>query len=335
MSVSQDSLGHWAAHARLERFRGRLDDARKVYQTVLASPPSVTCAGTSILWWDWAEMEWLSGASDAALRVILRAVNIEGSSGIMILRAKQSLEENYSASRGLGLKERERWLRLRGLLELLSSSAEAALVTLDDSLLNHDDFVEGSVAHESLLVASLLIIYHNGTTLRNPSPPSLLRDRLEAAVKIYPSNSIILAMFLETEKGQGVWGRVRGLLGESDKVEKDVYRRVAEVWVGARWEKSRWETEREKIRSGLVAAVDNERFVVICEDKAFLILYFTGPEEVQLFVGYSLSLRFMLVSHKERRGCSMGLSANVHYRKVCLSIRFTNLIIYPLQSYIC
>ena len=272
-------------------------------------------------------MEWLSGRPDAALQVILRAAGAEGSSGIMILRAKRSLEENYSASRRLGLKERERWLRLRGLLELLSSSAEAALVTLDDNLLNHDDFVEGSVAHECLLVASLLTIYHNGITLRNSFPPSLLRERLESAIKMYPSNSIILAMFLEAEKGRGVWGRVRGLLGESDKMEKDVSRRVAEVWIGARWEKSRWETEREKIRSGLVAAVDSERFVIICEDEAFLILYLTGPEEVRSFVGCFSSLKSKLVSNIKRRECSMRLLANVHYRKVCLSISFTDLII--------
>ena len=40
--------------------------------------------------------------------------------------------------------------------------------------------------------------------------------------------------------------------------EKGIARRVAEVWV-AGWEKGRWEAEVERVRSGLLAAVDDDR----------------------------------------------------------------------------
>ena len=57
-------------------------------------------------------------------------------------------------------------------------------------------------------------------------------------------------MFLEAEKGQAIWGRVRAMLGETaadgSGKEKGVARRVAEVWV-AGWEKGRWEAEAERM----------------------------------------------------------------------------------------
>jgi len=40
--VAQNSILHWAAHAQLERLLSELDDARKVYQTVLLSLPQTS-----------------------------------------------------------------------------------------------------------------------------------------------------------------------------------------------------------------------------------------------------------------------------------------------------
>lgn len=162
------------------------------------------------------------------------------------------------------------------------------------------------------------MIYHHGVTLRNPTPPALLRERVEKAVDAYPSNTVILGMFLEAEKGRGVWGGVRALLGETtaDGIgkDKDVPRRVAEVWV-AGWEKGRWEAEKERTRSGLVAAVDNERYVVQVILMLFLTL-FAGREAVRLFDGRSLSLRSGRVSFKGQRRCFMGQSERVLSSKV-------------------
>lgn len=243
-------------------------DARKVYQTVLtsASPPSVSLTGTSQLWWDWAEMEWLAKSSEMALQCIAQAAGVPSTSGVMLLRAKRALENAYKDSDQLHWKEREAWIKLRGLLELLQSSPTAALLIFDDYLLNDPVFANGGAAHESLMVASLLIIYHYGVTLRNPTPPAVLRERLEQAIETYPSNTVILGMFLEAEKGRGIWGGVRGLLGETTSAglgkDKDVPRRVAEVWV-ATWERGRWEAEQERTRSGLAAAVDQERYAAL------------------------------------------------------------------------
>lgn len=210
-------------------------------------------------------MEWLAAKPGAALQVALRSVGVEATTGITILRAKRKLEDMYENSGELSWKEREAWIKLRGLLELLTSTPTAMLLVFDEYLLGNGNLIERTASHESLTVASLLVLYHHGVTLRNPTPPSLLRDRLEKGMEEYPSNTIVLGMFLEAEKGRGVWGRVRGLLGEHTTdglgMDKDVPRRVAEVWV-ASWEKGRWDAEKERTRSGLAAAVHNERYIL-------------------------------------------------------------------------
>ncbi|KAL6310050.1 DUF1740-domain-containing protein [Sparassis latifolia] len=258
LGSAPDSLPLWAAHARLERLRGHTDDARKVYQAVLVSSHPHR-PGDGSVWWDWAETEWLARKPDATLLVIVRSAGAEGTSGIAILRAKRQLDGLLGQVSGAQWKEREAWIKLRALLELLTASVPSALAVLDGHL---GALEVGSAAHESLTVATLALLYYHGTVLRNPMPPVLLRQRTESAIETYPSNTVVLGMFLEAEKGQGIWGRVRAMLGEStvDGVskEKDVARRVAEVWVSG-WDKGRWEAEQERTRGGLSAAVQDDR----------------------------------------------------------------------------
>ncbi|KAL0951362.1 hypothetical protein HGRIS_008066 [Hohenbuehelia grisea] len=263
LSVARDSLPHWAAHAKLERRRDRLDDARKVYHTVLiASPPPNSSMYEPVqLWWDWAEMEWLAGRNEDAIQVVLKAAGVEGSGGMSVLRAKRALEDEVALH-----KFPEQWrfvharIQLRALLELLAADIEAALAVFDRCLQHTSLVTPQDVLCEALTVASLLMTYRHGTVLKNPVPPSLLRERASKALEAYPSNSIAFAMFLEGERGQGVWGRIRGVLGDGGvaREEKDVARRVEEVWV-AGWDKTRWESEVERTRNGLDGAVVAER----------------------------------------------------------------------------
>lgn len=237
--------------------RGKLDDARNVYQTILiASAEPALRTQEVFLWWDWAEMEWLSGHVEDALPVILRAAKVEGRGGVAILRARRAL--NDSARDCTSWQEREAWTKLGALLDLLTShDVRTALSTFEEQL---GKIEPQEMAHESLTMASLLFLYRYGSVLKNPVPPSILRGRVIQAMEYYPSNSVILALFLEVEKGQGVWGRIRGTLGDNDDNMKDVARRVQEVWI-AGWESGRWEAEIERTRTGLSAAVEHERCV--------------------------------------------------------------------------
>lgn len=273
--------------------RGRPQESRKVYQTVLvASTPVPTTPGVCHLWWDWAEMEWLLGNDEEALSVSLRASGVEGREGIAILRAKRNLDD--LANTALSPKERESWTKTRGLLELLVSKDPAAALAVFDNAIERDagkTWRTGSAHHESILVASLLMVYRHGTILKRPVKSALLRERVETALELYPSNSIILGLFLEGEKGQGVWGRVRAALGDSLGREKGVYRKVEEVWI-ANWEKGRWEGEIERIRSGLTIAVDNDRSVILLQFlSADYLSWNPGRREATFCGAYSLNLR--------------------------------------------
>ena len=242
---------------QLERLRGRLDEARKIYQTILiVSRTGNTRPGESQMWWNWAEMEWLDGRDEQALDVIFSSVGMDSpATGITILRTKRSLEAMIASTKfSPQWKENEAWIKLRALLEFLTSQdPTAALAILDESS------EKGSCAAESLITAALILLYFHSVILKRPTPPSILRERAETAVEIYPSNSIILGIFLEAERGQGIWGRVRNTLGSNAGRIKDVARRAEEVWM-AGWQQGRWQSEVERTRNGLATAVEHERY---------------------------------------------------------------------------
>lgn len=256
LSIHRDSLEHWNAHAQLERLRGRLDEARKIYHTILiAARLGNTRPGESQLWWNWAEMEWLDGLDEQALNVILSSVGMETpGTSITILRTKRSLNDMIASTKLSQWKEHEAWIKLRALLDLLTSQDPTAALAIFDEALEKEP-----CSSESLITAALVLLYFHGMILKRPTPPSILRERAGTAVEVYPSNSIILGIFLEAEKGQGIWGRVRTTLGSSDGRIKDVARRAEEVWM-AGWQQGRWESEVERTRNGLAASVEHERY---------------------------------------------------------------------------
>ncbi|KAJ3816071.1 NRDE-2, necessary for RNA interference-domain-containing protein [Lentinula aff. lateritia] len=255
LASNRDSLPRWAAHAQLERIRGKLDEACKVYQTVLiasAKPMPRPCEGH--LWSDWAEMEWLAGQEEEALSVICRAARVEGQGSLAVLRTRRALNEFGKDC--TSWREREAWIKLGALLVILTSHNIQNALSIFDAQLN--EIRPRDTAHESLTMACLMFIYRYGSVLKNPVPPSILRERVLQSMAYYPHNSVILALFLEVEKGQGVWGRIRGTLGDNTENVKDVARRVQEVWI-AGWESGRWEAEIERTRIGLSGAVEHER----------------------------------------------------------------------------
>jgi len=87
-----------------------------------------------------------------------------------------------------------------------------------------------------MTMAGLVMLYRCRGIVKSPMPPMVLRERASIALGAFPGNSIILGIFLKGEKGQGVWGKARGML------------RGNEVDVG-------------RTRSRLAGAVESERCV--------------------------------------------------------------------------
>jgi len=266
---------------------------------------------TGPLWWDWAELEWLSEDPEAAIRVVLLSADLrQAGTGIIFLRAKRILEDTVTGIPTPLWKVREAWSKLGMLLELLTSPSGDVSLPLGSDLTR-----AGTVAEESMAVASLSMLYHHIVTLRNAARPTVLRQRLEQAVVLYPNNTIIVGMFLEMQKGQSVWGRVRDLLSTGETNDpariKCVARRIVDVWI-AGWEKGRWNWEIERTRSGLATAVEDERYVVnYTSDCPWLELtaginlhHVTARGEARCFGESLLSSRFEQDSCNERRAWS-------------------------------
>jgi hypothetical protein len=170
------------------------------------------------------------------------------------LRGRRALEATAQEIPETLWKVREAWIRLGVLLELLVGHSLPPFLTAP--------LEAGSAVQESMAVASLGMLYHHNHTLKSPTRPVVLRERLEKAVDLFPNNTILLGMFLEMQKGQGVWGRVRELGDVSiscDMVyEKGITKRAIDIWLGG-WEKGRWLWEVERIRGSLTAAIASER----------------------------------------------------------------------------
>ena len=248
-----------ATHAKLERINNRPEKARKIYKVALSSLSENEGASVVQLYWDAAEFEWLSSSNDAALEIIFRAVRQTGvRSGVQLLRAKRRLEDLAQETSGKPWKYRILWIKLRILIELLTGTLEKAIEFAEECekrelVANH--------RHEAIAIAKLLLVYNYTKTLRNPAATILLRDLVKNAVETYPDNTIVLGLFLECEKGEGVWGRVRGLMSEyavGTIREKSVVRRIFDVWIG-NWEEGRWLGEVERIRAGLEAGINSDR----------------------------------------------------------------------------
>lgn len=248
-----------SAHAYLERSGQKYDKARKVYRVGLSSLSQTQDPSVVYLWWGLTEMEWLLSNTDAALESILNAAGLGNErSGISVLKAKRRLDELCRLESVPEWRFRVCWIKLRFLLELLTGPVED-MAKLAETLQDKERL--GSTEHETLVVASRILVYQHTTMLRNQAPPSTLRNLVTKALEIYPDNSILFGLFLETEKGESVWGRVRSIINDTSRTVtqgKSVSRRIMELWT-AKWEQGRWFAEIERARSGLEAAVISDR----------------------------------------------------------------------------
>ncbi|KAL5495358.1 hypothetical protein ACEPAI_821 [Sanghuangporus weigelae] len=259
LSENSTSAQLLASHAYLERIRRKWDKARKVYRVGLQSLAKSNDPDIVYLWWDSAEMEWLLSKNDAALGIVLRSAGQPNErSDINVLRSKRRLEELCQQNVVPKWRHRLKWIKLRVLLECLVGTLDTTIEVMQKYLATE---TPRTLRHESMTVVSLLMVYHHTVTLHNPAPPSILRGLVREALEDYPSNSIVIGLFLECEKGESVWGRVRTMMSEKPSGalrEKSVARRLIEVWI-AQWEEGRWLGEVERVRAGLEAAVTSDR----------------------------------------------------------------------------
>jgi len=275
----------WTGHAQLQRLQGKPHLARKVYQTCLASPqdaahPIIDWIGTADghdkmkMWYAWAETEWLDGQDFVATRVLCSACGVpvhlsDSDMRIPILRARQAYTRALSSSSTLG-EALVPLLNAYALLELLQTHDVPHVLQLYAQQISnctflHDNDRSWGRIREAIVYSSAYLIYHYTITLRNPCPPIYLRKHVPDLIGQYPSNTLLLGMWLESERGEALWGRVRN--GISDVVlggdvsgtmkTVGVSRWLWSLWV-EKWERGAWDANR--VRSMLRKAIEVPRY---------------------------------------------------------------------------
>jgi hypothetical protein len=228
---------------------GKAATAEKIFETVLSNDRRLE---TIILWASFARMQWLTNSAERVIEVVCRAsgdVRKATYSGLDILRTKQHFDDLFAsqfASNPLILRA---LARLRFLLELTTGSVESMLSSYDSHIGRIRELQEKSYDLEEIVLSEIFtLLRHHINQPRNSFPRSAIRRRIADAIRRYPNNTLFLGFFLECERGEGVWGRVRRLIGEaqnvsvhdtrefsSTKLQKSVGRKIWDIWVVTRW----------------------------------------------------------------------------------------------------
>ncbi|GAA5972334.1 hypothetical protein JCM11641_002413 [Rhodosporidiobolus odoratus] len=230
-------LALWDGYARIERSRGKVSDARQVYQTALSMYRSFAerdQVDGPLLWRAWAEMEWEEGQPVTALRVLVAAAG-DGQVDLASLATTgpddrpspaQSLRarQYYSRSLEAAFQPRATQFHLRNrnhlafsfaLFEYLNTHNLAAAVDILETHLFRLDVAGacGSAEHEEALMMYAKLLYRH-TSVGGGYRPTQLRDLLERAIKEFKNNSLFLALFYHNELRMKIQNRFRRTMEE-------------------------------------------------------------------------------------------------------------------------
>lgn len=205
---------------------------------------------------DGVEFFWFREEQSQAQVLLANYLGIQGAlAGLNLLRARKGLDAKLSHYEEAD-KQWEACVRLRFFLELGATTPRECISTID-SLVAENNTSEST--HERVSMWLCLTLFSISHLPGAAIPPTLVRGRVSVAVAQYPDNTVLLGLFLECERGYGIWGRVRSLLDSSHQStsstldERASLSRIAwEVWAES-WSYGPWEAER--VRNKLEHAV--------------------------------------------------------------------------------
>ncbi|KAG8824661.1 hypothetical protein FRC18_010478 [Serendipita sp. 400] len=241
----------WKTQIRLERIRRDYTKASKMYQIALGTETQMQ--DIDLLYADAIEYFWFQEDENQARLLLKRALEIDESSSaaLYLLRGRKKIEDLLSVIQDTAKKEII--LRLQFFFELSICPIHEAIDAFKRSF-NEREFTTRS---QELLLSWLCITLHNLAQLRGTIvPPALVERNVAEALKSYPDNTILLGLFLEYERGQGIWGRVRNLLDDAGSSDKSLNRLAWEIWAEGQ-SYGPWEPDR--IRNKLESALGTPR----------------------------------------------------------------------------
>jgi hypothetical protein len=186
-------------------------------------------------------MIWLTGRTEKVVGLICRACGLQQQqsySSLDILRTKRTLDEALAGNNVRSVEGVRAVVRLRFLLELVAGGVEALLSIFDfhlKTIQTLEELLPG--ARECGITELFLLLHHHTLQLRRPFSRAKLRQRVCDALELYPNNTFYLALFLECERGESLWGRTWGLISEEHRTDLNdqfahvmINRRLWDIW---------------------------------------------------------------------------------------------------------
>jgi tetratricopeptide (TPR) repeat protein len=248
LETNRSSLHLWKTHARLERIRGKNAEASKIYTMAIALEPQ--SPEMSPLLADAVEFYWLKGDQNEANQILSRFLDIQGPfTGLNLLRARKNLDGKASLH-SIDTLQWEALTRTRFFLELSATTIQETMPIIDACISTLD---RQSPLRESLTMWLCTTIFSISQIPGSMVPPAIVSERVDAALVDYDRNTILLGLFLECERGLGIWGRVRNLLdghssvGSMTLTSRGLRRIAWEIWAED-WGYGRWEPERVRMK---------------------------------------------------------------------------------------
>ncbi|KAJ3233272.1 hypothetical protein HDU81_002366 [Chytriomyces hyalinus] len=236
LKAERMNLSLWAIYAGMEAMRGKLDEARKIYQTAVMSYRSFLPENqhdAAVLHLAYAELEMENHCYTSALHVLvafsdssidlslLLSDSTEKPTATRLLKARKFLQEMTDAavkkcSASIETVPASQSLRITAALVSCCGLFEYLVADkIEDSLayFNNVLSVVKVPALRELITESKLRVHSSHS--RRPGffvRPGDLRDAMEAAVQEFPENSIFLTLFVANEAKHKIENRVRRLI---------------------------------------------------------------------------------------------------------------------------
>ncbi|KAG0177112.1 hypothetical protein DFQ28_006393 [Apophysomyces sp. BC1034] len=225
----------WNAYAQMEKSHDRPKEARKVYQTALATYrtfPDDQQLHSPLIYRMFAQMEVEYDRHDEALKILVSMAEDKPydeaaplPSKPQILKAREYFTQKIAQFSTLVGSESDVLVAQHynvcyALFEYLTVGIESASAVYERVLSYiQNRRAERGFSCETMWIAYAELLYRHATRGYGGYKPTLLRNAMERALALFPNNTVFLSLFIWNEKRTKICNRVRTFFSQA--LDKD------------------------------------------------------------------------------------------------------------------
>ncbi|KAF7728244.1 hypothetical protein EC973_006525 [Apophysomyces ossiformis] len=234
----------WNAYAQMEKSHDRPKEARKVYQTALATCqtfPDAQKLHLPLIYRMFAQMEIEYDRYDEALKILVSMA--EGKpydetmalpSRTQILKTREYFTQKtaqYSTLVGVenDIQMAQHYNVCYGLFEYLTVGITSACAIYERVFSYIEERrAERGFTSETMWIAYAELLYRHAARGYGGYKPTLLRNAMERALSLFPNNTVFLSLYIWNEKRTKIRNRVRTLFSQALDKDPNVI-----LWISA------------------------------------------------------------------------------------------------------